>query len=80
MQIVVKISDELYQMCRNCVVDAHPIERAIANGVPLKQNQVTKIAHKIHSDGFSHCSHCNSIVLDSAKYCNNCGYKLESEK
>ena len=66
MQIVVNISDELYQMCRNCVVDAHPLERAIANGVPLKQNQVTN-----NKKGY--------WVIDIDKHtstCSICGYSI----
>lgn len=84
MKLLIDISDELYQMCRSCLGDADSIERAIANGVPLEQIQAIKIAHKVYSsqpyiDGFAYCSHCNSIVLHSAKYCHDCGYKLESE-
>ena len=35
MQIVIDISEELYQMCRGCLGDADCIESAIANGTPL---------------------------------------------
>ncbi len=35
MQIVIDISEELYQMCRSCLGDADCIESAIANGTPL---------------------------------------------
>lgn len=35
MKLIIDISEELYQMCKNCLGDADCIESAIAHGTPL---------------------------------------------
>ena len=35
IELVIKISEDEYQMCKSCLGDADCIERAIANGTPL---------------------------------------------
>ena len=35
IELVIKIPEELYQMCRSCLGDADCIESAIASGTPL---------------------------------------------
>lgn len=35
VELIIKIPEELYQMCRSCLGDADCIESAIANGTPL---------------------------------------------
>lgn len=47
IELVIKISEELYQMCRSCRGDADCIESAIANGTPIPDNATNGDVMKI---------------------------------
>lgn len=42
VELIIKIPEELYQMCRSCLGDADSIESAIANGTPLPKGHGRK--------------------------------------
>ena len=63
IELVIKISEDEYQMCKSCLGDADCIESAIANGTPLPKGHGRLIdADKLHhcecKGNFSECDTC----------------------
>ena len=75
MKIVIEISEDLYEMCRDNLGSEDNIEGIIANGRPLPKG------HWIEVDNGYICSECDIIrakgTTGKYNYCPNCGARME---
>lgn len=71
-ELVIKIPEELYQMCRSCLGDADCIESVIANGIPLD-----KFLEKAYEE-FCELEFGESyIIINGEKHWTDVGYAFD---